>query len=241
MKFNSGFAATLSTVAVTTTLGLLASPASAGVFTLGSSSGTWSNPVGGVITNINVPGDTGNEIRWGVPNGARSGLGFDGVGATMFDPGDIFKVGTLSHINQTIPNGTAPTAVDLGITLNFIDPNGLNQVFDFTLAVNETPNIPANCPTDPTACDDIISFPNALPSTIFSSMGMNFKLELIGFADTSEGPFENEFISPEGTTSDTMLFAKVTKIGVPEPATIGGLGLLGVYFLGRRRNQKKNS
>lgn len=238
MKFNSAIASTISALAISTALGISASPAFSADFTLGNSSGTWSNPVGGANIDLNLPNGAENQVRWGGTTGAKSGLGFTGVGVTAFDVGDIFKVGTLRHFNNPIPSGTAATAVDLGITLNFTTP-AIAQAFNFNLAIDETPNAPPCSYPSTTPCADKITFPNSLAPQSFNFMGMDFTLELIGFGDTPNGPFVSDFISQEGGTNSTMLYGKITKVNVPEPATLGALGMLGLYLVARRRSKKE--
>jgi hypothetical protein len=69
-----------------------------------------------------------------------------------------------------------------------------------------------------------------------------YTLKLLGFHDTPTGTPVNEFISQEGDTSQTKLFAKITtppSEKVPEPTTMVGLGLLGLYIMGRRNQKQK--
>lgn len=251
MKFNT-LTATLSTVALTTAFGLYASIASA--LTLNSSSGTWDNVVlqnGIIVGTDGVPAPSyrvefltgGSEVRWGRPvtPAGKSGLKFTGVGFSSFDVGEIFKIGTLEHFNNAI--SSAATAAELNITLNFSDP-AISQVFNFAFGINETTNNATPCPAGDTApCDDIITFPNAFPSSTFSIDGMDFTLELLGFSDSPDGTPINQFISQEfdqGTgTNSTMLFGRITKKSVPEPATMLGVSMLGIYFVSRRGHKAK--
>jgi len=232
----------ISGVALTATLGIFASSASA--LTLASSSGTWSNVVGGggVVYNVTpsdaLPGE--KQVRWGDPSApvtARSGLGFTGVGLTNFNTDQIFEVGTLRHFNNPIPRSTAVSAVDLGITLDFSTPS-VNQSFNFNFLVDETPNTPPCKYPGATICPDKISFSNAVSSNSFQIDGVDYTLELLGFSNTPGGTPVNEFISEEDRTNSTKLFAKITTKSVPEPASLAGLGLLGIYFVARRQSQK---
>ncbi|MDY6782045.1 MAG: THxN family PEP-CTERM protein [Cyanobacteriota bacterium] len=230
MKFNSAFTTTLSAVAVGTAMGFSASPALSADFTISGSSGTWSNVVGGADIKLNVPVGDENQIRWGVGAGEQSGLAFTGVGVTEFDAGEIFKIGTLRHLNNGV--GEAATATDLGITLDFLEPGGLSKTFAFTFGINETNNAGPLCPVGVPPCADIISFPSVFPSETFEFMGKTFTLELVKFANSVNEPGTNQFISPEGGTNSTMLFgkvtgAKVTGVDVPEPGSILGLLFLG--------------
>ncbi|MCP2729273.1 choice-of-anchor K domain-containing protein [Limnofasciculus baicalensis] len=107
--------------------------------------------------------------------------------------------------------------------------------------MDETTNAPPCAYPSTTPCADKITFPNSFSPQTFNFMGMDFTLQLLGFGDTPNGPFVSDFISQEGGTNSTMLFGKITKnprTVVPEPATLSGLGLLGIYFIARRRTKK---
>jgi hypothetical protein len=248
MKFNSAFATTLSAVAVSTVMGISAAPVFSADFTISNSSGMWSNVVLDNNSTINPPGGNtveflngDSEVRWGVPvNIEKSGLAFNGVNNLSFDVGEIFKIGTLTHFNRPTFSPAA-TAADLGIALNFNNPGGLSKMFNFTFGIDNTPNVAANCPGDNPPCDDIISFPNVLPSETFEFMGMTFTLELVKFADTIDGSGTNQFVSPEGEDNSTMLFGKITKVDVPEPGSILGLLFLGGLGASSLQSRKSKS
>ncbi|MDY7015767.1 MAG: THxN family PEP-CTERM protein, partial [Cyanobacteriota bacterium] len=186
---------------------------------------------------LNVLVGSENQVRWGGTTDDKSGLGFAGAEMAEFDIGEIFKIGTLRHFNNSIPTGTEATAVDLGITLDFGTPS-FSKVFNFTFDINETPNEDP-CPVGNPPCADIISFPGPLPSEMFEFMGMNFTLELVKFASAVNEPGTNHFISPEGGTNSTMLFGKISKVNVPEPGILGALGLFSFYFVARRRQRNQ--
>jgi hypothetical protein len=215
-------------------------------FTLSSSSGIWTGTTGGGDT---VTGIGTNEVRWGISAGTsvenKSGLRFDGVGSTNFDIDEIFAVGTLTHFNNPIPLGTDASAANLQVTLDFSTPT-LDEAFNFSFGVDETPN-PA---------PDVITFPSALPSESFSFEGQDYTLELIGFGDRSTN-LDDEFISPENGSNTTQLFAQITEVEVsppstppstptppstrttPEPLGLAGLGLVSFYLISRRSNNRK--
>jgi len=249
MKLNLSTLAktTLSGVAITATLGCLASSADA--LTLASSSGSWGSAVGGInVTDQTVAvgfgNGTENQVRWGISVGSgQSGLGFTGVGLTNFEIDQIFEVGTLRHFNTPISGGTGADSVPLNIALSLSDPL-INQTFDFNFVIDETSNVPpcqfASDPGNP--CSDKISFSNAVSSSNFMIDGTKYTLELLGFRDTPAGTPVNAFISQEGSTNSATLFAKITtppSEKVPEPTAMVGLGLLGLYIMGRRNQKHK--
>jgi len=237
---------TLSGLAITATIGCLS--ASADALTLASSSGTWGSTVGGIdVTKSTVAvgfgNGTENQVRWGESLGSgQSGLGFTGVGLTNFGIDQIFEVGTLRHFNTPISGGTGADEVPLDIALSFSDPL-IGQTFDFNFVIDETSNDPpCKYTSDPgNPCSDKISFSDAFSSSTFMIDGTKYTLELLGFHDTPTGTPVNEFISQEGDTNQTKLFAKITTSTekVPEPTTMVGLGLFGLYLLGRRNQKQK--
>ena len=213
-------------------LGLVWIAPSAQALTLNSSSGSWTNTVGG--SNISFPTvGAESQVRWGDPVGSQnSGLGFTGVGSGSILPGASFLVGTLRHFNQTIWGGAA-SGVDLGINLDFA---GLgNQLFNFTLAIDETPNGGTCAYYSVTPCADKISWLNAQASHSFISSGTEYTLELLGFTNAPNGSLVTDLISQEGGNNAAYLYARVTEVeqppeDVPEP--MGALGLLGAIALG---------
>jgi hypothetical protein len=226
-------------------------PSLANALQLSSVVGTWDNVQGGV--NINYPsgisnpeydGRPENQVRWGtpvsggIPDG-QSGLGFTGVAPPPSDTflvEEAFETGMLRHFNNPIYDPA--TAVDLTITMAFIDPTGLTTITDFTFAINETPNEPG-----PPDSDDIISFPEEYADETYDIGGTLYTLKLLGFGD-SPSVLEDHFRSPEGDTNDTLLWAEITEDipPIPEPTTIvlmgfGLLGVLGYVIRQRRKNQ----
>jgi len=233
----------MSTAAIVLTTGLFA--ASANALTLGSSSGTWSNTIGG--SNISY-GTVGSEsqVRWGVAT-PNSGLGFTGVGSSSFGIGSIFQVGTLRHFNNPVQGGTAASSVNLTTVLNFSNVGGspLSKSFDFNFGIDETPNSGdvANCPYVSTIpCSDKIFIPTAFPTDTFTIGNTAYTLQLLGFSKTVGGSIVNSFISDESQTNTAYLYGKITAApvskDVPEPTTLAGVSLLGAYLLTQGRKLK---
>jgi len=203
----------------------------AGAISLNLSSGSWNQPVGGSqIVYQTVGSET--QVRWGTPaygggTSQKSGVGFTGVGPSTFGLGEIFQVGQLRHFNNAISGGTAASAVNLSLYLNFDNPVA-TQSFNLNLQIDETPNGGTCAYFSITPCADKISISETSLSNQFSVAGIDYTLQLLGFSLTPGGVPINEFISQEGGTNQASLFAKVTAAGsepVPEPATVAGTAL----------------
>jgi hypothetical protein len=203
----------------------------AGAISLSLSSGSWNQPVGGSeIVYQTVGSET--QVRWGIPfygggTSEKSGVGFTGVGPSTFGLGEIFQVGQLRHFNNAISGGTAASAVNLSLSLNFDNPVA-TQSFNLNLQIDETPNGGTCAYFSITPCADKISISETSLSNQFSVAGIDYTLQLLGFSLTPGGVPINEFISQEGGTNQASLFAKITAVEpepVPEPATVAGTAL----------------
>ena len=204
----------------------------AGAISLNLSSGSWNETVGGSgIVYQTLASET--QVRWGIPayggdTSQKSGVGFTGVGPSTFGLGEIFQVGQLRHFNNAISGGTAASAVNLSLFLNFDNPVAA-QSFNLKLEIDETTNELGTCAYfSITPCADKISISETSLSNQFSVAGIDYTLQLLGFSLTPGGVPINEFISQEGGTNQALLFAKVTAAEpepVPEPATVAGTAL----------------
>ena len=185
-----------------------------------TTSGTWSNPQGTAADFMN----NGNTISWGNPvntSSDQSSYVFDGNGGvevdeTMFQ---VFKLGTFTHNNFPITQGDFLGAT---LTLNLDIDGQVSQGFTFDFAHNETPNrIPCD-PQGSTVCPDVVDIPSAIGEETISYNGKTFKLQILGFSDTIDGPKVTQFITEERLSNQTMLFGQLKPEPVPEPLTILG-------------------
>ena len=224
---------------------VLAMAGVANALTLNAVDGEWKNVSGGNPfsyewreESVSYGSGTEKQIRWGDPVGNdKSGLGFTGSAPpdVAFGVGDTFEIGQLRHFNNPVSGGTAAESAVLEISLTFSDPVLGPETFDFTFEIDETPNAPG-----PPASDDIIDFPASYATETFLIGDTEYTLQLLGFGDSAEDLLD-QFVSPEGTTNETLLWGRITTAStiIPEPATIFllGLGLFALLGLGRKFNK----
>ncbi len=124
--------------------------ASASPLDITSIIGQWQNPTGPFTFLENQAGQAVDRIRWGWDIvGESDGSGYDFVpGSSLIgvSVGIPFVLGTFTHHNQTIPLGTAISAVQYAFefTTNGA-PGPIGTVLNFFH--NETPNVPPpSCP-----------------------------------------------------------------------------------------------
>ncbi|MCG8636588.1 MAG: THxN family PEP-CTERM protein [Desulfobacterales bacterium] len=217
---------------------------SVNALTLSSVDGDWTGATGGLYVNyrdgvaVNYGNGLEDQIRWGRPasGNGQSGLGFTGSASygspLTFDSGEAFSIGQLRHFNNPIRSGSAASEAFLDISMSFSDPDGLDNVFDFTLGIDETPNT-----SDPEESADHISISDGSMTQVFEYAGIQYTFELLGFGETADD-LVSSFTSYEGGTNDTELWGKITASNpVPEPTTmlLFGFGLLGFANVARRK------
>ena len=61
---------------------------------------------------------------------------------------------------------------------------------------------------------------------------------LMGFSSDGGNTFVSEFDSPEESIAEAMLYAQIRAKSIPEPTTIAGLGLFGVYLAGSFKKRR---
>jgi PEP-CTERM motif len=235
----------------------IAGAASAVPITATTVTSNWHDTVGqagaNIVENVSFgqfdadPGDGFNQARWGRPSGTatpgRSGLGFRSnapvAGIEVKTP---FDLGDLVHYNWTIGGGTVASSSELDINATF-DIDGSSQgPFTFTsaLTIIETPNS-GTCPYPSTVkCSDRISVTNVAGGDTFNIGGIEYTLTVLGFGATA-GSLQDFFISDEGGTTESNLWAVITAVEpppppVPEPAPLAllALGLVGLGWFNRR-------
>ncbi|MEH1942456.1 MAG: choice-of-anchor K domain-containing protein [Nostoc sp.] len=244
MKLSSVFATAISSffVSATTVFGF-SGQAHALTFS-GISSGTWGEPTPGIIdTNPLYVGVGSNTFTWGDSNlcspspSTSSGCTITNSNQLTFsgnsfstDINSVFKIGNLSYFNGTVLEGTSVEFVPLNLNLSFSPAVGTNQVFDFKLRLVNTPNEGTN----PENNADFVFIDTNLSNRSFTFEGNKYTLELTGFNPDVR---QISIKGLEGSTTTTAIYAKINTI--PEPATVGGIFLVGIYLISRKKFLEK--
>jgi hypothetical protein len=205
----------------------------------GISSVTWGEPTpGSTDTNPIYTGVESNTFTWGDPNVCLPGpsgctitgsnqLNFNGNSFST-EINSAFKVGDLTYFNGTVNEGTSVESVPLNLNLSFSPPVGTSQVFGFNLRLVNTPN---NA-TDPEDNADFVFIDTNLSNRSFSFDGNEYTLELAGF-NPDVGQISIKAL--EAATTTTAIYAKIKTKTIPEPATVVGISLVGIYLISRKK------
>ncbi len=201
----------------------------------GISSGAFINPNGGTALVTDGVGTT--DFSWGEPassSDVSSRLGYSGS-LFSINENDEFIFGTMTYFNGTIVNGTGATGVDLDVSLSFGTPSGLEEDFAFNLGLINSPNS-----SDPIASADYVNFDNSVSSNFFTSDGVDYTLEFLGFGSLAGGGFteESSFHIFENEGAQVDLIGRITSTpgtpSVPEPSILfmllPALGMLSVKY-----------
>lgn len=249
MKLSLVFAAAISSffVGATTALGF-SDQADALTFS-GISTGTWGEPTPGSIEINPNPVYTGvgnNIFTWGDPNvclpspNPPSGCRITGSNKLTFtgnsfstDINSVFKIGDLAYFNGTVLKDTSVEDVPLNINVSFNPPVEISQVFDLKLRLVNTPNNATNSEEENA---DFVFIDENLSNPTFTFEGNEYTLELTGF-NPDLGQISIKAF--EGGTTKTAIFAKIKIKTIPEPATVAGLFLVGMYLISSKKLLEK--
>ena len=185
--------------------------------------------VAGEWTAVNEGTGVGTSVvKWGTgiweTDYKQSGLEFVGRTNESFNEGEIFPLGTLTHMNWPVQPPFA-TAATLQITLDFASPNITpSPTFSFDLTIEETTNeyswrhCHSGFQQTHTPCDDRIQFPASFGTETFTIGDKLYTLEIIGFVvDYPTGDTVDDFITEERKDNTAVLVGKLSSVLVQEP------------------------
>lgn len=206
-----------------------------------------------LVQAVNYPGTNGaikNGLYWGESNtgGNKSGLLFDptsnGSAVTL---GTAFKLGELTHYNNSIYLDTAITNANLKLQLSLAGTGSITTgPLNYSFNIFETPNVAGSCPSwqaSTTPCDDKISFSASSTSQQFSLDGQLYSFNLLGFFK-DPSTIVSDMITTEQMATTRNLMASITAVPstvtatpVPAPAALWllGSGLLGLAGFAKRK------
>lgn len=242
MKLNSVFATAASTLAVTFTAVGFSSQALGFTFR-GESQGRWGIPNPGGNTNPTFTGVGENTFTWGqkIPDDPRFGtdpnrLIFSGISFST-DSDSVFRIGDLEYFNGTVPQGTNVDSVPLDISLSLQSPN-LVEAFNFNFLLINTENKETGTPEE--NADTVMVMNNFGNRSFRDDQGVEYRLDLLGFSQDDGSTTVSEFRVFEGAQTTAGVYARITQVTpptkkIPEPASIVGTSVLGIYFLSRKK------
>lgn len=166
-----------------------------------------------------------------------SGLDVDSYDDTLLTNGLWVNTGEITHRNVSLPSpATTLLTLDLFSTFTITSP-ALGAFSDtFFIQFVETPN-QEPCP-EPNVlgseCDDYFELSGLPTPIVFTIEGYQYTIMFRLFGGDGFVLAENTLYTREDATNNIFVQAKVTARQVPEPATLGILGL-GLLLLNRRK------
>lgn len=235
----------------------------------GSADGVWSNPIldeaNLCLKNPNHPecatmvqGVGTNEFSWGTvakisATKKPNELTFTG-NTFSADVGSWFKIGTLRYFNSVNYADTNVKNVTLNLDLLFGNQQKSLPVV-FNLINSPNPVKPKNIQElKDIAYADSVEFATPLLTTSFKYNQDSFLFQIGGFGSppqTSISALEDEFAWNQNGGIDHQIYARVSyvpkpdsvppKNNVPEPSTVAGSLLAGMYLLYRKNFSKQKA
>jgi hypothetical protein len=244
-KLTSVFTTALSTFAVATVTALSFSSPAQGLTFSGVLNATWGEPNSGNNPNPVFRGVGTSTFIWGqededfgTPPNRLSFM--ESPFETLTN--ELFKIGDLEYFNGSVlysidevVSDTTVKSVPLNLSLSLTNPLELNEVFGFNFELENTLNIGT-----PEENADSVIIVNNMSNRSFTFDGEKYTLELVGFSQDGGETNVNEFRVLEAESTTAALYGKISRVSptqtVPEPITIAGLSLLGIYLLFRKKS-----
>lgn len=240
MKLSSVFVTTLSAFAVTALTALGFSGLAQALTFSGNSSGAWGEPTPGNMNTKPIYSGVGsNSFSWGDADDFGTGpnqLTFIGDSFSS-EMGSLFKIGDLTYFNGAVTPGTSVDFVPLNLRVSFGDRLNVSEIFDFNFQLVNTPNDSPN----PADNADFVYVGKNFGNRNFTFADKKYTLSLTGFRENGSTTDVSEFRVLEGKETTAGIFAKITEVPadpktIPEPGTVAGLSLLGIYLISRRKS-----
>lgn len=197
-------------------------------------------PAVSIPVNANSTTDSVGYFGWGIDvydslisgdiiqshfwfNGAGS---IDGGAAASVGTGDVFSLGSFTYTNeQTVLSG-GYVEVDFSMDIN-VDGIALSMP-TYRIGIDNTVNSGAN--NFDTA--SLVSIP---ADQIFSSGGVNYVFEILGFSRDGGLSFETTADLAEGAQTTAEIYARISAVPLPAAFWLFGYGALGLAAIARRR------
>lgn len=231
---------------------------------LGNASGEWVNPIPDAqntycsdtsSSKCFVKGVGTNSFSWGEPQkntpDQPNQLTFTGKSFSASpDLGSWFKVGNLRYLNGIIYADTNIKSATLNLNLSLGDTNPVSKLLPILFNLRNTPNNNTQNIKDPENADyvDMIT-PSA---TSFTLNKESYLFEIAGFSPSLFAPQKSiSAIEGEYSNDPGDIYARVTygqkpdnfppSNNVPEPPTIAGSFLIGIYLVYRKKFSKQKA
>lgn len=258
MKISLVFATTLSSCSMIalTTFGFFSQ---AEAFSIsGRTKGEWVKPIADsknkFCSNSNtdcqfVDGVGTNSFSWGeaaIPPYKPNQLAFNGNSFSA-DVDSLFQLGSLEYFNGIIFADTNIERVTLNLDLSFGDNNQVSKLLPITFDLVNTDNTATNIKDPENA--DYIRINTASAKTSFQLNQRSYQLEIAGFSQSLSNPVTTiSAIEGEKAKGPNYLYGRVRSLDrpdsippnrdVPEPSTIAGSLLVGMYLISRKKLSK---